>query len=395
MEQGKSVNWRRGFPRQPREITKEWVQFLLQEEIPECPPLRSVRYEPIGTGQMGQNVRLFLEYAGTAHEAPSSLVLKFPSADPLSRATGMALRSYETEVRFYRTIARRIFLPAPRCYFARLEPRTGNFVIVLDDLGTAQPGDQLRPLTLKEVRAALSSLARIHGATWNHPKISQFFWLAKPSSERAQEVAEFFQAAVPEFLSRYRSQLDAEHIEVIEEFAPRFAEWMRLQRPPFALLHGDFRPDNLLFVPINRKRLRAFVVDWQTASFGPPASDVAYLLGGSLEPRDRRRWESRLLEYYRLRALHHQGRSRGNRPPPPFGMSSVRMQAEYRLFAFSGLVMAVAASILVQRTERGDQMFLTMLDRHVQQIIDVDAFALFSPKEQERLRALSPGDTTR
>lgn len=380
--------WRRGFPRVAEEVTKEWLECLLQETIPGCHPLRSFSLEPIGTGQMSRNVRLFLEYEGNEGRAPASLVLKFPSADPLSRATATALRSYETEARFYRTIARRVFLPVPRCYFARLEPETGGFLIVLEDLASAQPGDQLRPLTLREVRAALSSLARIHGATWDHPKIRQQLWLVRPSEERAQEAAEFFRDAVPEFLSRYGSQLDAEQIEVIEEFTPRFAEWVRLQRPPYALLHGDFRPDNLLFLPINERRSRAFVVDWQTASFGPPASDVAYLLGGSLEPRDRRRWEWRLLEYYRLCAVRHQGKLPWRAPGVRPAISSVRLQAEYQLFAFSGLVMVVAASILVQRTERGDQMFLTMLRRHVQQIIDVDAFAVFNPKEQERRRAL-------
>jgi hypothetical protein len=35
--------------------------------------------------------------------------------------------------------------------------------------------------------------------------------------------------------------------------------------------------------------------------------------------------------------------------------------------------MAVAASMLVERTSRGDQMFLTMADRHSHHALDLDA----------------------
>ena len=50
----------------------------------------------------------------------------------------------------------------------------------------------------------------------------------------------------------------------------------------------------------------------------------------------------------------------------------------YRRWAFGGLIMAVAASALVRRTDRGDEMFVTMADRHAQQAIDLDSLSLIS-----------------
>jgi hypothetical protein len=58
-----------------------------------------VTTRPLGTGQMCDSVRVGLTYDGPT-DAPTSLIAKLPAADPTSRATAMALRSYEKEVRF-------------------------------------------------------------------------------------------------------------------------------------------------------------------------------------------------------------------------------------------------------------------------------------------------------
>ena len=39
-------------------------------------------------------------------------------------------------------------------------------------------------------------------------------------------------------------------------------------------------------------------------------------------------------------------------------------------------MMAIVSPMLVQRTERGDEMFMTMIERHCEQVLDTDALAL-------------------
>ena len=51
---------------------------------------------------------------------------------------------------------------------------------------------------------------------------------------------------------------------------------------------------------------------------------------------------------------------------------------DYRRGTFAGLLMAVAASMLVERTERGDEMFLTMAARHSAHARDLDAAELLA-----------------
>ncbi len=45
----------------------------------------------------------------------------------------------------------------------------------------------------------------------------------------------------------------------------------------------------------------------------------------------------------------------------------------YRRATFAGFGVTVVASMIVQQTERGDQMFLTMADRHSQHALDLGA----------------------
>jgi hypothetical protein len=50
--------------------------------------------------------------------------------------------------------------------------------------------------------------------------------------------------------------------------------------------------------------------------------------------------------------------------------------ADYRRYAYAGYLMAVGASMMVERTARGDEMFLTMARRHAAQIVDLESHAL-------------------
>ena len=108
------------------------------------------------------------------------------------------------------------------------------------------------------------------------------------------------------------------------------------------------------------------VVDWQTCSHGHPAADVAYFLGAGLLPENRRREENALLAQY------HDGLRAGG--VDDYGAEA--LFADYRRFSFSGLIMAVVASQIVEISERGDAMFAAMAERHGQHIADLEAESL-------------------
>lgn len=132
--------------------------------------------------------------------------------------------------------------------------------------------------------------------------------------------------------------------------------------------HGDFRTDNLLFDGRDGAVPMA-TVDWQMVTLGAAALDVAYLLTTSLDTEDRRRHERDLLDVYhdRLCALGVTGYGRD------------ALFDDYAFHAFQGVVMLVCASMIVERTDRGDAMFLTMIERSATAADDLDARGRLEP----------------
>jgi hypothetical protein len=104
-------------------------------------------------------------------------------------------------------------------------------------------------------------------------------------------------------------------------------------------------------------------VDWQTCTHGPALQDVAYFIGASLSLDERRAAEETLVRDYHDGLL-----TAGVR-----GYDWDDCWHDYRRCAWAGLVMAIAASNLVERTDRGDRMFLTMATRHARHALDLDA----------------------
>lgn len=91
-------------------------------------------------GMSGSLVRLQLE--GQAPEVPESLIGKLPPGDAAQRALLDAMKFFEREVSFYRTLAAATPVDTPRCYFADIDPGTGHAFPAPRGLG---PGSERWP----------------------------------------------------------------------------------------------------------------------------------------------------------------------------------------------------------------------------------------------------------
>src|SRR5579863_6982907 len=74
----------------------------------------------VGTGQMADTTRFSVTYDQPS-AGPATVVGKFASSDEQSRGTGLALRAYEIEVRFYCEVAARVGTRLPKVYAAEIE----------------------------------------------------------------------------------------------------------------------------------------------------------------------------------------------------------------------------------------------------------------------------------
>ena len=315
----------------------------------------------IGTGQVGANVRYTLSYDASGPVGPATIVCKFASRDADSAAAGVATRTYETEVAFYRDIAHTVAISRPRCYFAELRPGTADVVLVMEDLAPAEQGDQITGCTIAQAALAIDEAAKLHGPRWGDPALSEFAWLNRNGTTGG--LAGMFGFVWDRFVERYSAALHPVTLAAgpqLKALAPAL-----LAHRPAALtpVHSDYRLDNMLFGTTEGGRPLT-VVDWQTVQLGLGPSDIAYFLGSAFEPEVRRSCERDLV------ARYHRALAEG------FGVSGYSLDAcwaDYVRSSYSSMLMAVFASMLVGRTDRGDAMFMAMANRSAQMAADLDA----------------------
>ena len=353
------------------DLTADW----LTAAVGGAGSVRSFDTERVGPGQMSQSHRIELTYDGDAAGGPESVVVKVAATDSTSRATGVGLGAYAREVTFYRDLAGRIGGPLATCHAALLDPDEGWFTLVLEDVSPARVGDQVAGCSVDEADLAMAELARLHAPVLGDPSLGGAAWLNQATPLNQALLSQL----LPGFLERYGDRVAAEHQALCERLVASLDGWAADRRPPLGLVHGDFRLDNVLFGEPDAARPLT-VVDWQTVSWGPVMLDASYFLGGGLSVEDRRASEEALVRVYHdgLRAA---------------GVESLGWEAcweDYRRQSFHGVLMAIAASMLVERTERGDDMFMTTLARHAQQALDLEADRLLPPAGTGRPAALRP-----
>lgn len=321
----------------------------------------SLRSELMSVGQLGLVARLTLTYEGAGSGVPPTVMVKLPSTDGGSRAVGVALGIYESEVRFYQEIAPTVGIRVPRPHWADIESSTGRFTLLLEDLSAlGEPGDMIAGGTPDQAARALEALVELQAPRWSDPVLRQKDWLAHPS--RNQTFFAAVEPALPLFLERFGDRLDSEDLEFVEQIVPNANAWAtRMTAGPTVVLHGDYRMDNILFPHDPAAPVAVF--DWQATRLGPPLVDVSVYLGGCLPLEDRRRHERELLSHY------HDGLvSRGIT-----GFTFDDVWESYRWCVFYGLMLSVPFSVQLERTERGDALFAGMVTSYAQLARDLES----------------------
>jgi aminoglycoside phosphotransferase (APT) family kinase protein len=143
-------------------------------------------------------------------------------------------------------------------------------------------------------------------------------------------------------------------------------DWLTIQSTfaedhvgPRCLTHNDFRPDNMMFGTAQGGH-PITVLDWQSFAYGVGATDVAYFLAGALPPDVRREHEAAFLQLY-LDTLTGHGVT-------GYGMDDLKR--DYGRGAYLLFLTAFFASMIVTQTERGDRMFLQMIESAAEHMTD-------------------------
>ena len=342
----------------PEGITAEWLTRALSQRGVEA-EVDTFDIEEVGTGQLGETRRFHLRYNGVAPpNAPRTVVGKFPSLNEVAATTGKEMGFYRSELMFYRELAHRTEIKTPAVYVAELDPGTNEFVLLMDDQAPAVQGDHMSGCSVEHAQMALQEAALLHAAFWNDSELEQQDWLYVPEGAQGYYTTELLESSWAHFEKTYADRMDPEVIKVCDKFVSHHAAWNAPRARPKCYSHNDFRVDNMLF-----GGERICVVDWQTSNYLGTGMDVAYFLSGTFDRDTRRATEWELLQGYHAELLRH-------------GVADYdfeHLMADYRHYSFAVIVVAVAATVIVKQTERGDSLFMKMVTDGAHQAIDNDA----------------------
>lgn len=327
------------FPASPAEVTVEWLSGVLDAQV------AAVDWRPIGTGQVGDSARFALTY-DPPNAGPLTLAGKFAAADPTSRQTAVTHGLYAKEVAFYRELAPHLAIHTPRAYAAEVSDDGSAFVLMLEDLGPARQGDQLAGCGLADARETVRQLAGLHAPSWDNAEFIERPWFA-PRPGALESLAAAYPIATQVFADRYAEQLAPELMDICHGLAAATDKWFGRETAHRCLVHGDYRLDNMLF-DIKGGAEPLGVLDWQTLQVGSGLTDLAYFLGAGVGT-SLAEHEDELMDLY-LAAMAERG----------VALSREQIWPDYRRGALHGVSTAVFSAAFVERTARGDAMFLDM-----------------------------------
>ena len=349
-----------------QEIDAEYLTGVLAHNEIKA-QIANVTKTPVGTGQIGDCIRFELEYRSNAPGAPDSIVGKFPAEAADSRTAGVEFGIYEREVKFYQQLQPKARISTPDCYLAQFDDETHDFVLLMSDEAPAVQGDQIAGISLEQTKTVIREAAKLHSAFWMDTAVFELDWMPLKPQVEAVFGRESMLQVWAAFCERYGDLLTPKAETLGTAMVNRFDDFRAMQAEHLCLVHVDFRPDNMLFA--SEKGGKALsVVDWQSIIPGPAATDIGYCVAGALDPGLRREHEQELLDLY-SRSLEELGAG----PYEPEAVKRHYVLGAYQLFRT-----AFHSSMFVERTERGDRMFMKMLNGAVDLIHDHDAQGWFA-----------------
>jgi len=317
---------------------------------------------PVGTGQVGDSYRIQLDWAVAG--LPPSLVAKCPAADAVSRDTARSMHLYEIETQFYAQFGESCGARVPHVFLSDYDAASGDGILLFEDMAPAAQIAQMDGCSPAQLEAALDEAARLHQSHWNDADLLRHGFLTYGhQEERRAFIGGLMPGVYPEWRARYEGRLDKDILDMGEKLAARFVDYITPRDGPMVLTHGDMRLDNMLFSDADG---RTVLLDWQTAAAGPPMGDIAYCISTSLAQADARAaLEKDLVAAYHAKLGDCVG-----------AYDFDAAWADYRRASFAGFIMAVISAMIVERTERGDEMFAVMAERSGWQALHLDALGL-------------------
>jgi aminoglycoside phosphotransferase (APT) family kinase protein len=321
-----------------------------------------VRVEQIAMDS-GFSSLLYRLHLTAGDDVPPTLIAKLP-AQSEARGAMELLGGYRRELAFYQNVAGRAPIATPRAYAARMAENSVDFILLLEDLQAWDNADHLAGLAMNRARLCIEQLAGLHA--WSTDPANASALKAFPSIDTPIARGLLLPAFAPGwqvYLDNCTGSVPARVARFAEEFAQRAVAALPALTERDMLLHGDIRADNLFFDGEAMK-----VVDFQFVARGCGAADIAYLVTQGLQSASREGHDEALVREY----LDHLA-SRG--------VTDYSFDDAWRHYRCAAVYLMVLPVITLNGwealPERSRQLCLTLTDRAVAAIDEIDALEVF------------------
>lgn len=295
-------------PYSAAEITPEWLTAMLRAGGHlGAASVTGIERETIGDGVgfLGELTRLTLTYDRPEAGAPPTLVSKLPTAFTPARGLANMFHFYEREGRFYEDVAPHVGMRLPKCYGNIVDVSGDRYLLLLEDIRAAVPGDQLTGCQVAAAETVISHIAGFHAHWWRNPALEAFAaWMPTMSDPMYDYLQPLWQASWQPFLEFQTEDFPRDEMQKFADqaIAVMPASRARLDAMPQSIAHTDFRLDNMFFGEPGGE-IPFALIDWQLTLRGPAMLDIGYFLSQSLDVELRRAHEERLVRDYHRRLV--------------------------------------------------------------------------------------------
>ena len=353
------------FPVRPELLTVDWLDALIRAGGDMAAGERLVSFEvrPVGEviGVLGEVVRVFLTYSKPG-AGPATLVIKFAHKNAENRQIANNTKMYEREVRFFNEVSKEVRMPMTKCYFAQMDPVTGGNAVVIEDLVAYDVGDQVKGVTLEQVKMVIDAIAPLHARFYDNWREKFGHMMTIDSDEYIEGFSPGFFGTWEQAIKNFPECFPPELLDALPRYVAGFKWIMKdMGNRKMTFIHGDVKMDNAMFGAGRPGSLPVIMIDWQNMMVSNPLQDLAWLAASSLKVDVRRAIEDEYLEYYR--------RKMADNGVQGYTIEQIRDDYDAGLLFIMSFNILIAGAF-VPSSERDRQMAIAGLERAIAAVLD-------------------------
>jgi hypothetical protein len=243
-----------------------------------------------------------------------------------------------------------------------MDPVTGGNAVVIEDLVGYDVGDQVKGVTLEQVKMVIDAISPLHARFYDNWREKFGHMMTFDSDEYIEGFSPGFFGTWEQAIKNFPECFPQELLDVLPRYVAGFKKIMKeMGNRRMTFIHGDVKMDNAMFGNGRPGSLPVIMIDWQNVMVSNPLQDLAWLAASSLEVDVRRAIEDEYLEYYHRKMAEHGVRD--------YTIKQIRDDYDIGLLCIMSFNILIAGAF-VPSSERDRRMAIVGLERAIAAVID-------------------------